>query len=261
MKKLFLVLGLALVFLCSTIDFSDAKSGGGSSFSGGGKSSSSSSSGGTKSSGGWSSSATPAAKAPSAPAPSSKPADSGGGWSSSSGNKAATPSDSGKSSFSAAGSGPSYSPPKSSAGGGGSWFGGSATKTYTPKYTAPPTGWTPRYYGGPAYYGGGIGGGYSFFDLWWKMELLDSISGRHERDSVIREIRSSPDYAKWKEEAARLSGENSELKGKLQTLEEENKTVIDEPEESNALETMMWFLICTLSLGIIGYSIYRIFRN
>jgi hypothetical protein len=254
MKKLFLVFGLAILFLCSTIDFSDAK--GGSSFSGGGRSSSSfsSSSGSKSSSGSWgSSSSSSSVSKPSTP---STPSGSGSSWGTSSGKTADIPTTSNnKSVFSSSGSGPSSSyntSPSSSTSKSFNWGSSSDTsRVYTPRYVAPSS-WSPHYYSTPGYYYGGP----SLFDLWWKFELLDTIRDRHDRDTVIRELRSSPEYAVWKAEAAKLSDENKELKDKLQKLEEENKTVVDDVKEDDSTNFMSVILIWGIVL--LGVAIIAI---
>ncbi len=269
MKKLFAIFAIITLIVASSIDI-EAKSGGSSSFGGGSRSGGSSFSG-SKSSSGWSSSSkpsTPSYSTPSKPSspstgwsstpkPStpSSPSSPSTGWSSSAGNTAA-PKDSGKSSFSSSGSLFSSKP---------------STPSYTPKYTPPSSGYTPRYYNGTSYgrsydssgspiiINQGPGLGYSMIDLWWKMELLDTLRDRGERDAVIREMRSNPEYAKWKEEAAKVSDENAELKKKLQDLEEENKTVKDiEKEDSSNIGLIILgaFLFVVVAIAIIYFKMH-----
>jgi hypothetical protein len=258
---------LAFIFFLSTINLDAA--GGKSSFSSGSSKSFSSSSsgasksyssGGSNSTSGWSSKSSN-----STPTPSVAPKSSTGGWTSSSSQKEATTKPSSESRWTTS-SGESASATKESTSK-TSVFGssGSAVSKYEPKYT-PPTDYRPKYYyGSPGYQGSssgpiiinsGPGPVASMFDIWWKFQLLDTLTDRRERDNVIKELRNNPEYEKWKEEAGNLSKENVELKEKLQQFENENQNI----KEEDSFSYMGWFfsIIGIMSLIIIGFVFVKI---
>ena len=258
MKRCLAVL-FTMMFLLGSVGFVDAK--GSSSFGGssGGRSSSSSS----PSKSGFSTSSTPSktySPPSSSAAPSVQKPSSGSSWfGTSSGDKASasTPAktgsvfgSSGKDAPVAPVSGGSktYTPPSSS--------GGSTTTVTNNRttviYRDRPSGWTPTYYSS------GYRPSNDFFDLWWKIELLKTIQDNHERDRLVREMRSDPNYYKWKAEADKVAAENKELKEQLATADAVKATddglTINPTKKSS--HWFLWFLGILAACGI-GYALYR----
>lgn len=252
-----------VMFLFGSVGFVDAK--GSSSFGGnsGGRSSSMSTSSPSKSGFSTSGMSTPSktyTPPTSSAAPSVQKPSSGSSWfGTSSGDKASanTPSKTGSVFGSsgkdapvapAAGASKTYTPPSQSSGGTTTVTNNRTTVIYRDR----PSGWAPTYYYGS------YRPSNDFFDLWWKLELLKTIQDSNERDRITREMRSDPNYYKWKAEADKVAAENKELKAQLASAEavqatEDGLTIKPTKKSSH------WFLwlLGILAICGIGYTVYR----
>lgn len=119
-------------------------------------------------------------------------------------------------------------------------------------YRDRPSGWTPQYYGGG--YGGSPAS--DFIDIWWKMEMLKAVTNQHERDQISRDIKSDPNYERWrKEEAEKLSKENADLKAQLAAVDNSGNVVQTAtpvetaPVKKKSSWSWFWWLLGLGSLG------------
>jgi len=249
-NKKFVVLIAALFLLTSTICY--AKGGGSSSFSSGG--------GGKSSSSGFSSS-----KSSSSPSTSSSPSKSTSpGFTNSSGAKAsvpAAPTETNKSSAFSSGvnSGvnnqPAPKPPVTSS---SQPFpspsvGYSQNRSVTRVYIAPPT-----YY--PSYvYMGGYTPAANMINLWYQMEMLKTIQDVNERQRIMMEMKSDPNYNKWKSEAAAQAAENKILKEELDKVNFGIEKLPVQPTVVNKTSSFAWFgiVVLVLILFFVGITVYR----
>lgn len=59
-----------------------------------------------------------------------------------------------------------------------------------------------------------------FIDIWWKMEMLKTVTDMNQRNQMMSDIKADPNYEKWrKSEADKLAQENKELKEQLAAVD------------------------------------------